>query len=81
MSKILLSIPDDLANQFKVMVPARQRSQFLTRLLANALKKQEQTLYESAKLVEEDTQLNQDIALWDSTLEDGLDDTSWHSTN
>lgn len=72
MSKLLLSIPDKLANQFKAMVPARQRSHFLVCLIKKAVQKQERTLYLCAKSVEMDAELNQDMQNWNLTLEDGL---------
>ena len=73
MSKLLVSIPDKLANQFKALVPARQRSHFLVCLIKKAVQKQEDALYLCAKSVEEDVKLNQDMQNWDVTLEDGLD--------
>lgn len=77
MSKLLLSIPDKLANQFKTMVPARQRSHFLVCLLEKAVQKQEDALYVCAKSVEADDELNQDMQNWDVTLDDGLESQNW----
>ena len=77
MSKMLLSIPDNLAKQFKAIVPARQRSQFLSHLLEQELKKQEENLYECAQMVEKDLTLQEDMQAWDTTLEDGLENLDW----
>jgi hypothetical protein len=77
MSKLLISIPDKLANQFKAMVPARKRSHFLVYLIKKAVEKQEDALYACAKSVEADESLNQDMQSWDITLEDGLDSQNW----
>ncbi len=79
MSKMLLSIPDGVAKQFKAMVPVRKRSRFLTDILQKALKEQEDILYRVAKMVEEDDMLNQDMQAWEVTLEDGLEDTGWET--
>lgn len=79
MNKLLISIPDKLAHQFKAMVPTRQRSHFIICLLEKAVKKQEDVLYECAKAVEAETELNQDMQAWDLTAADGLEDIHWET--
>lgn len=72
MQKILLSIPDDLANRFRAAIPARQRSKVVVRLIENEIAKREQKLYECALALEKDMALSEEMAEWDTTLQDGL---------
>ena len=46
--QVLLHIPDVLAERFKQTVPARQRSEFVARLLEKALPVEEDPLYLAA---------------------------------
>ena len=76
-TKVLISLPDELALRFRAAVPARKRSKVITELLKYEIKKREQKLYEAALAVEQDKELNSEIKDWDITLNDGLDDETW----
>ena len=74
MQKVLISIPDELAERMRTAIPARKRSKTIAKLIELEVKRREQQLYECAKAVEEDALLHEDRADWDVTLGDGLDD-------
>lgn len=77
MHKLLISLPEDLACRFRAAVPTKQRSQVIISLLEKELQRKERLLYETAKAVEKDDALNQDMAAWDTTISDGLDHEAW----
>lgn len=77
MERVLISIPDQLADRLRAAIPARQRSKTITHLIEIEVKKREQILYECAAAVEKDEALNREIKEWDLTLKDGLNDESW----
>ena len=71
--QLLFHIPDDLAARFKAHVPARQRSEFIARLLETALPVEDDPLYRIALEVEQDTTLNAEMREWREALAgDGL---------
>lgn len=74
MQKMLISIPDQLAERMRASIPARMRSKTIAYLLEKELDQREQRLYECAKAVEEDSGLHKEMDEWDITLNDGLDD-------
>ena len=76
MSKVLISIPDQLALRMKVVIPSQQRSKLIARLIEKEVEKRERALYECAVAVEKDSALSRDMKEWDITLQDGLDDES-----
>jgi len=75
-SKVLISMPDHLANRMKAAIPARQRSKVIAHLIEEEVKRRERSLYECAAEVERDSALNDEMKDWDITLQDGLDDES-----
>tara|TARA_R110002126_G_C10489565_1_gene503314 strand:+ start:2240 stop:2608 length:369 start_codon:yes stop_codon:yes gene_type:complete len=77
MSKILLSIPDDIASRMRAAIPHRQRSKVMVRLLEAEIEKREKALYECALAVEQDELLNDEMNAWDLTCQDGLNHESW----
>ncbi len=74
MHKVLISLPDRLATRMKAAIPQRQRSKIIVFLLEKEIEKREKTLYECALLVEKDTALKADMAIWETTIQDGLSD-------
>ncbi len=76
MHKILISLPDQLANRMRVIIPERQRSKIVASLLEAEIIRREKALYECALAVENDVALKADLAVWDSTIDDGLKDQS-----
>lgn len=76
-AKILISLPNELKVRFQAVVPSRQRSEILRKLIEQETATREQKLYECAKAVEADKDLNQEMQQWQTTLNDGLDDESW----
>ena len=71
--QLLLHIPDALAERFKQTVPARQRSEFVTKLLEKALPVEEDPLYLAALEVEQDLALGVEMREWrEGLVADGL---------
>ena len=77
MQKVLVSLPDSLADRMRAVIPNRQRSKVLSNLLEKEIKKREEALYQCACDVEADEVLNKEPAHWDATVEDGLEDETW----
>ena len=77
MSKVLISIPDDIASRMRTAIPQRQRSKVIVQLIKKEIEKREKALYECALAVEKDEALNNDMDDWDNTLQDGLNHESW----
>jgi hypothetical protein len=74
MQKVLISLPDQLANRMKATIPDRQRSKVITSLLEAEVLKREKALYECALAVESDIALKTDMDAWYTTVSDGLHD-------
>ena len=72
MYKILISVPDDLASRLRIVIPARQRSKVIARLIAKEIEQREKNLYSCALEVEQDPQINEEMKAWDITINDGL---------
>jgi hypothetical protein len=77
MQKVLVSLPDSLADRMRAVIPNRQRSKVLSNLLEKEIKKREEALYQCACDVEADEALNKEMAHWVATVEDGLEDETW----
>lgn len=78
MEKILVSLPDQLANRMRSAIPARQRSKVFAHLIEEEVDRRERVLYECAMAVEKDKALRQEMGEWDITLNDGMqNDESW----
>ncbi|MEA2116416.1 MAG: hypothetical protein U9P36_13685 [Thermodesulfobacteriota bacterium] len=77
MQKVLISLPDSLADRMRAVIPNRQRSKVLSNLLEKEIKKREEALYQCACDVEADEALNKEMAHWDATVEHGLEDETW----
>jgi hypothetical protein len=77
MKKVLFSMPDNLANRMTALIPLRQRSKVLARLLEDELKRREADLYRCALEVEGDHALNAEMEVWHTTIGDGIYAESW----
>jgi hypothetical protein len=77
MHKVLVSIPDSLIDRMKAVIPSRQRSKILSKLLEEEVKRREADLYRCALDVENDKALAAEMKEWDATIEDGIDDETW----
>ena len=77
MSKVLISIPGDIAVRMKAAIPQRQRSKVIVHLIEMEINKREKALYECAVAVENDAVLNDEMKDWDITLQDGMNDEAW----
>jgi hypothetical protein len=75
--KVLISLPDELAARMQAVIPARQRSRIIAALLEEEIRRRERELYECALAVEQDEQLNAEMAEWDVTVADGFEVESW----
>lgn len=74
MEKVLISLPDRLAARLRATIPPRQRSRVITHLIEEEIDRRERALYECALAVEQDTALKKEMAEWDITLADGLNE-------
>ena len=74
MANLLLSLPDELVARLKAAVPPRRRSQLVAQLLEAELSRRDDELYRCALAVEKDKGLNAEMADWDATIADGLED-------
>ncbi len=74
MQKVLISVPDDLIGRMKAVIPPRQRSKILTKLLEDEVRTRETKLYQCARKVESDQSLNAEMEDWNTTIGDGIDD-------
>jgi hypothetical protein len=74
--QLLLRLPDTVVRRFRRHVPARLRSDFVRKLLEEALPRLEgdnDPLYLAALAVEEDERLAAEMAEWEqATVADGL---------
>ena len=74
MQKVLISIPDNLALRLRVIIPARQRSKVISRLITQEVEQRERNLYICALNVEKDELLNEEMKAWDAAINDGLEE-------
>lgn len=77
MQKILVSLPDQLANRMKAILPNKQRSKIIARILEQEIARREKDLYQCAIEVEADRDLNDEMKDWDITTGDGIEPESW----
>ena len=77
MQKVLVSLPDNLAERMRAVIPNRQRSKVLAELLEKEVEKREAALYQCACDVEADEALNKEMADWNATMNDGLENETW----
>ena len=77
-TSMLIRLPDDVVSRFRSLVPARQRNKFLADLVAKAVADQESDREKIAAAVtldeSNDRELQQELADWQQTNADGLDD-------
>ena len=77
-TSMLIRLPDDVVSRFRSLVPARQRNKFLADLVVKAVADQESDLEKIAAAVtleeSSDRELQQELADWQQTNADGLDD-------
>ena len=77
MQKVLVSLPEELVVRMKALIPNRQRSKILAKLLEQEVNKREKALYECACDVESDDNLNNEMKDWETTVGDGIEAESW----
>ena len=77
MQKILVSVPDNLVERMKAVIPPGQRSKILAELLEDEIARRETELYQCALEVEKDQALNKEMEDWSTTVGDGIDAESW----
>jgi hypothetical protein len=80
--QLLLRLPEELVRKFRRIVPERQRSAFVRKLLEQALAanldEDIDPLYLVAMAVEQDSRLTAEMAEWEETVADGLDGAPNH---
>jgi metal-responsive CopG/Arc/MetJ family transcriptional regulator len=72
MQKILISIPDSLAERVRYSIPTGKRSAVIVRLIEQEVDAREHQLSECALAVEQDQALHEELADWEITIADGL---------
>jgi len=77
MPKILISLPDSVISRMKALIPPRQRSRLVARLVEAELEKREKQLFQAAREVEQDESLNAEMKEWDVTVADGAGHEAW----
>ncbi|MBA2649883.1 MAG: hypothetical protein H0U75_09890 [Legionella sp.] len=77
MNKVLISIPDKIAQRMRAAIPQRQRSKVIVSLIEREIEKREKALYDCALAVEQDKGLNEEMSEWDITSLDGFTNESW----
>lgn len=77
MNKVLISIPDEIAQRMRAAIPQRQRSKVIVKLIEKEIERREKALYECALAVENDASLNEEMQAWEVTIQDGLSNESW----
>ena len=69
--RITLSIPDHVARRFRAIVPPRQRSKLVTRLLEQELVERDEALAAACRSANRDMALQHEIDEWQS-FDDGV---------
>ena len=73
-TQVLIRLPTEVARRFRNAIPARQRSEFVRRLLEENLPNVDEQMYELALQAEAFDRANpQEVSELDATLMDGLD--------
>ena len=62
--RITLSIPDNVAHRFQSVVPPRQRSRLVTRLIEASLASHEDSLAAACRAANQDSELEREIEDW-----------------
>ena len=70
--RITLSLPDAVARKFQAVVPSRERSRLVARLLVDELKRKETALEEACLAANRDKPLQAEIEEWQS-FDDGTE--------
>jgi hypothetical protein len=72
--QILIRLPTEVARRFRNAIPARQRSEFVRKLLEENLPNVDEHMYELALQAEAFDRANpEEVSALDATLMDGLD--------
>lgn len=77
MSKILVSLPNDLVKRMNVAIPPRKRSKLIVDLLEKEILRRETALFQCAKAVDADEELNREMLDWEVTVNDGIEPEAW----
>ena len=73
-TQILIRLPNEVARRFRNAIPARQRSEFVRKLLEENLPNVDEHMYELALQAEAFDRANpEEVSELDATLMDGLD--------
>ena len=76
-TQVLIRLPTEVARRFRNAIPARQRSEFVRKLLEENLPNVDEHMYELALQAEAFDRANpQEVSELDATLMDGLDPTA-----
>ena len=75
--RVNFTIPEKLYRTIKAIIPERQRSKVVSQLLEEEVKRREESLFKIAQAVEKDRELNKEMAEWDVTLNDGMEEIEW----
>jgi len=75
--RVNFTIPKEIYYALKMVIPNRQRSKVITKLIKQEVQKRELLLSGVAKAVEKDKMLNEEMSDWGVTLNDGVKDLEW----
>ncbi len=75
--KVLVSLSDELFARMQAVIPPRKRSKVVAGLLEEEVRRREQELYNCALAVEQDEQLQNEMADWDVSVGDGIETDTW----
>ncbi|MEL6152687.1 MAG: hypothetical protein AAFQ78_01535 [Bacteroidota bacterium] len=76
-TKILISLPPQLATRMRATIPSRKRSKTIAQLIEQEVAEREKNLYLRASEIEKDQSLQKDMEAWEVTLSDGLAHETW----
>jgi len=77
LQKVLISLPNSLASRMKTLIPQRQRSKVISKLIEKEIQRREESLFKTACEVEKDDALNKEMKDWDVTVGDGIESETW----
>lgn len=73
---ITLTLPESVVRDLHLYISRRQISKFVAELVERGLEAKKDKLAREFREASQDAERNAEIELWDSTIEDGLDETN-----
>lgn len=73
---ITLTLPESIVKDLHLYISRRQISKFVAKLVAKGLEIEKQKLAREFREASEDVERKKEIELWDTLIEDGLDEAN-----